>query len=528
MSAIEHDLAAFSAAVGQGLTLSDAELKLVEAIFFGDKANLGSGENAEDVRADVLRRLCIHAGRVWGGQPGRFRIEGGRILGRNLQLTGLRLDFGLQFRDTELPRLVLQDTRLLALELLGGRADRIDADRVDVAHDVVLGGGFACDPGGAWFRSAFIGGDFNCGGGHFLAKQGPSLMLDGTRIGGRLYLRKEKSVDFHATGGVFGRSTQITGAVLCNKGRFDREFDFTRAQVHGDFGLKGAKIGLASHQPDQISDANLLLGGMRIAGELSLNETTFEGPKLVLARTQVEKTLRWDLRRTEHANTGPLKVDLMQARAGYLHDNPDSWHNAKVRLDGFSFDGIAIRGDGWLKKRKEWLSRQWDDLSNAWSPHPYDQVRSALLRSGHESAARAIAVERERVRLKKESLGKTTKLVRTLYGGLLGYGYKPFRFFVISLAIILVCALAYHTIRTCQLPTKAPYCGGFKSPDGGSPHYDPFLFSLDSFVPVDLGQVGSWQPREAFFAYLVAIETAIGWLFTALLLGAVTGILRRD
>src|SRR3954452_23846532 len=99
-------------AVGMGLELRGDEEILIERIYLGEQAKLGNAE----IRAEVFRRLCLHAGLVRGGQPGRIRIEGGRISGENLNLTGLRLDFGLQFKKVELPRLVLQDTRLLALE----------------------------------------------------------------------------------------------------------------------------------------------------------------------------------------------------------------------------------------------------------------------------------------------------------------------------------------------------------------------------------------------------------------------------
>jgi hypothetical protein len=513
-------LADLIVAVDEDLPLSDEETALVEAIFFGEKADLGQ----EVIRAEVFRRLCMNAGKVRGGQAGRFRIEGGQISGMNLDLTGLNLDFGLQFKDTELPRLVLQDTRLLALELLGGSAARIDADRVEVAHDVVMGAGFTCAPGGAKFRSASIGGDFNCGGGSFLAKRGPSLLLDGTRIGGRLYLRRARSVDFQASGGVLGRNVRVAGAILCTAGRFEREVDFERAQVQGDFSLKKARIGTMPSKPGKKPDTNLVLSGMHITGELSLEETTFNGPKIDLARTRVDRSLRWSVLRAK-AQTTELEVDLMQTKVGYLHDDLDRWHDAKVRLDGFSFDGVAVRDDDWLTKRKLWLKRQWD---GKWSPHPYDQLRAALQRSGHESGSRAIAVEREDVRLERENLGGLTKWGRRIYGGLLGYGYKPFRFFVISAAIVLICALIFCTIDACDLPTNADHCGQFSVPKAGAPPYDAFLFSLDAFVPVDLGQAAKWQPRQTSFAYLVAFETATGWLFTALLLGAVTGILRRD
>jgi hypothetical protein len=502
-------------AVGKGLELSGDEEILIERIYLGEQAKLGDAE----IRAEVFRRLCLHADLVRGGQPGRIRIEGGRISGENLNLTGLRLDFGLQFKKVELPCLVLQDTRLLALELKGGSAAGIDADRVEIAHGVVMGAGFTCAPDGARFRTASIGGDFNCGASSFLARRGPSLALDGARIGGRLYLRRWRNVDFRASNDVFARNVHVDGAVICTQGRFEREVDFNRAQVQGDFSLKGAEIVSAPGDPS----ARLRLEAMHVTGELSLEETAFNGPEIALARTYVGRSLRWSVQRSKVE--GELKVDLMQATVGYLHDDLQCWDGTKVRLDGFSFAGVAVTGEDWLDKRKLWLKGQWD---RKWSPHPYDQLRAALQKSGHDLAAREIAVERESVRRKEESVDRPTKLASAIYGGLLGYGYKPFRFFLISAAIILACGVVYYTIATCRLPTTAAQCGGFSTPGKGAAHYDAFLFSLDAFVPVDLGQTGTWQPLRPFFSYLVAFETATGWLFTALLLGAVTGILRRD
>lgn len=54
------------------------------------------------------------------------------------------------------------------------------------------------------------------------------------------------------------------------------------------------------------------------------------------------------------------------------------------------------------------------------------------------------------------------------------------------------------------------------------------MFSLDAFIPIDLNQVGAWVPTGTLFSYLIALETALGWLLAGLLLGAITGILRRD
>jgi hypothetical protein len=546
--------------IGDGLPdpdepeLRDGEKAMVRDLFEGSQATLGP----DNIRAVVLRRLCMHSDMVRGGQPGRFWIKGGVIEGTppvdpdtqdppNLNLTGLHLDFGLQFKDVDLPHLVLSDARLLSLELLGGSAAGIEGDRLEIAHDFLMGGSFTSTDA-IFLRSADIGGDLNCSGGRFEPECGPSLMLDGARIGGRLYLQKD-GPDFHAKHGVYGHNTRISGAVICTHGRFDREFEFPQAQVQGDFVLDHADIGSQKKNKKGQLNALLLLHGMHVSGVLSMLETNFHGPLILLSRTRVDGTMRWGVKRTDPAAES-LEVDLTQAHFGYLEDDLDRWHEAEMRLEGFTFDGVAVGGKNWLQDRKAWLNLQ---PEGRWSPDPYDQMRAALQKSGHEADAREIAVEREEVRGTKGGLSWLGKRVHWLYGLLLGYGYKPFRFFVASALIVLVCwgvftgfGLFSFGLETCnrtneianaekaaktggtdsaKLPTD---CGGFAFPSNEAAPYHSFLFALDAFVPVDLGQTSEWHPRANGYIYVLTAEIALGWLFAGLLLGAVTGVLRRD
>jgi len=508
--------------VGDGLSLSESEQALVRDLSAGARAE----QPGATIRGEVLRRVFTHADLVSGGQPGRFCIEGVTVTGDDkgaLDLTGLKLDFGLQFDNAELPTLVLQDTRLLALELRGGSAARIKADRIEIAHDLVTTDNFTCR-GGFTLRSASIGGDLNCDGSEFLPKSGTSIMLDGARIGGRLFLGLKGNLRFHASTGVYGRNMRVAGGIICSGGQFDREVNLTRTQVDGDLRFLRADIGSVPATKDGAPDGELLLGSMHISGELSLAETNFHGPRVVLSRTHVERSLRWSLKRTA-PHCEELLVDLMQARVGYLHDDCDKWHGATVRLDGFSFDGIAVRGDRWLQERKDWLDSQ---PPGKWSPYPYGQVRAALLSSGYESAARKIAVERERVRQTKGRLSSPGQVVHWLYGKLFGYGYKPLPFFLAAVFVVLGFGFLFSTIPMCAAGAAAGSCNGFAFPAAHSPSFDWFLFSLDAFTPIDLGQTGAWNPNGSWYPYAVAVETSLGWLFAGLLLGAVTGILRRD
>jgi hypothetical protein len=509
--------------VGDGLGLSESEEGLVRDLYEGKLAKYPG----ETIRGEVLRRTFMHADLVSGGQPGRFCIEGMTVIGKGkskkLDLTGLKLDFSLQFRGVELPTLVLEDTRLLALELLGGSAAGLKADRIEIAHDLVTTDNFTCR-GGFTLRSASIGGDLNCDGSQFLPNKGTSIMLDGARIGGRLFLGKKGNLRFRASTGVYGRNMRVAGGIICSDGQFDREVNLTRAQVDGDLRFLRADIGSVPATEDGAPDGELLLGSMHIGGDLSLAETNFHGPRVVLSRTRVEGSLRWSLERTA-PHSEKLLVDLMQARVDYLHDDCSKWHGATVHLDGFSFDGVAADGDRWLQKRKDWLDSQ---PPGEWSPYPYGQVRAALLSSGYESAAREIAIERERVRQRKGRLTKAGRMVHCLYGKLFGYGYKPLPFFLVAVVAVFGFGLLFSTIPKCPAGAAAGSCDGFAFPAAHSPTFDWFLFSLDAFTPIDLGQTGAWNSNGSWYPYAVALETSLGWLFAGLLLGAVTGILRRD
>jgi hypothetical protein len=505
--------------VGDGLDLHDSEEGLVRDLHAGEPA----GHPGATIRAEVLRRVFMHADMVSGGQPGRFCIEGVTVTGDDegeLDLTGLQLDFGLRFSSVELPTLVLEDTRLLALELHRGSADGIKGDRVEVEHDIVTKD-FTCK-GRLTLRSASIGGDLNCDG-EFCPNSGPSFMLDGARIGGRIFMKGVEGARFHASKGVHGNNMRVAGGIICSGGRFDREVVLTRTQVESDVRFLGAEIGRVPAVEGDNPDGELLLGSMHVGGELSLYETNFHGPRIVLSRTTVERSLRWSLKRAPHAEN--LLVDLMQARVGYLHDDCNRWHGATVRLDGFSFDGVAVRNEDWLEQRKQWLDSQ---PPGKWSPYPYGQLRAALQSSGYETAAREIAVERERVRQKKGRLTVAGRAVHWLYGKLFGYGYKPLPFFLAAVVVVLGFAGLFSTIPMCAASAAAGSCDGFAFPAAHSPAFNSVLFSLDAFTPIDLGQTGAWNPNGSWYPFAVALETSLGWLFAGLLLGAVTGILRRD
>ena len=519
-------------------TLSAPERDLVTELHRHREASLPTDAT---VRSSVIRSLCLHADLLAGTQLGELRIAGGTVSGP-LDLVGLRLDMALRFHGTRFEeRLELKDARILSIELHGGSAGGIRADRIEIGHDLVISGGFTC-MGPLRLRSANIGGDLNLMGASFIAPPGrPSIQFDGAHIGRCLF--SSRAARFHANNGVYGLNSRIGGGFLAGHGRFDRELNLTRAEIEGLVSLRRAVVGGAMTDGEDLEKTALHLDGIVVSGDLDLRRTTVGGSRVLLRRARVAGRLAWDLRGLPDRGDVPLRVELEQAQVRMLDDPElDAWDRVEVSLDGFDFDAVAIPNESewhehrhelpnlisqpkWLWRRLEWLNQQ----PEGWSPHPYDQLRRAFLNSGEDSAARETAIRRERVRRDRGGLGQFAGWANAIYGLVLGYGYKPSRFFLVSALIVLFFFGLYEVgLDACDPNATNPTCGSFLPPDGGAPPFQAMMFSLDAFIPIDLNQVDAWVPTGTILPYLVALETALGWLLAGLLLGAVTGILRRD
>jgi hypothetical protein len=514
-----------------GVSPTATEISAVRAIWRGEPARLGKDD---ELRACVVRAVCLHPTMAPAGQLGRLWIKGGKVTGE-LNLTGYKLDFAVRFEDTELGKLVLTDTRVVALEILGGSCAGIAADRLDVAHDLVMGNGLRTT-GPVQMPSAIIAGDLNFGGASLCPTgDAPSLLFDGARIGARVYMRssgpKENKHPFRAKHGVYGRNSRIAGGVICANAHFEREVVFERAQVQGEFSLFRATVG-----------KELNLDAAQIARDLTMNGTTINSPKVSMARARVGGTLTWEVLRTVG---GDFEVDLTQAHVGYLNDDLSRWHNAKLTFEGVSFDGIKVEGtvrhltsvrhwfdegrklhfvrkqiwlpewvrkedDSWLGARRRWLASQKGD----WSADPYDRTAAALARAGQAPTARAIAIEREVRRRKNSRL--LDRPPSWLFGLLIGHGYRAL--YAVGWALLGV-VLAYATL---------PHAAKSYTPKADAPPFNAALYALDAFLPIDLKYVANWTPNGDTASYITAATIALGWLVAALLIAAVTGLIRRD
>jgi hypothetical protein len=240
----------------------EAERRTIEAFCGGAEADL---QDLEPLSANFLRQLCSGAIPDAAPGPAGLRLRHAEVK-EKLDLTGLQLGYALWLRDSELAELVLTDTQLLTLNLAGSSCAGMTGDRLAIERGMLLSKKFT-STGRVALRDASVGGDLNCIGAQFLggtAKRS-ALLLDGARIGGRLFLRNDvrggkQVIPFRVEGRVQAISIKIEGALVCHHATFHNP-----GGTALDFG--SAKVGSGGSFP-----------GCTIHGNVSLANATFAGP----------------------------------------------------------------------------------------------------------------------------------------------------------------------------------------------------------------------------------------------------------
>ena len=247
---------------------------------------------------------------------------------------------------------------------------------------------------------------------------------------------------------------------------------------------------------------------------------------------------------------------------GVLIDDATCWKGEGVSdlvLDGFSYGRVAGTAPTNSDTRIKWLKRQRiDHLSTAFRPQPWEQVISVLRTMGHPDSARRVAMEKQWQMLRVARAQFPNRgahwsyasrciglIFKWLYGALVGFGYKPGRLLLVMVNVWLVFGLAFwwasspytspifpssslfvaakEADRSCATPTTTDIgrCGPASA-------FQPVLYSADALLPPDLGYQSNFKPANIGLGWMVAAETFFGWLGIALLIAALTNLIKKD
>ena len=214
--------------------------------------------------------------------------------------------------------------RVLALDLEGSSCRGVHADRITVKHGLSAGAGFHAK-GRFYLPSARVGGDLNLQGASLDSEHGwASLLVDGARIDGRLYLRSVKHHKFTALNGIHAQGVVVGGNVRCDGAELCQEVNLTRARISGSLMLQSATIGGA-----------FTAQGIQVDGDTSFWKARINGPSLSLRQARVNGSLVWRAVKRQIIPRPTLQIDLRQAHVGYLDDAAQDWREPAAEVRRF-------------------------------------------------------------------------------------------------------------------------------------------------------------------------------------------------
>jgi hypothetical protein len=512
-----------------------------------------------------------------GGKPERLAIDlSGAVIHGDLALLTRTLGWVCLLGADVGGNLVCTDGRF---ENSGGQA--LLCDHIKVAGNVLLNNEFHAT-GAVRFVDAVIGGNLICSGAQFETSGDEALACDKIEVAGNVFLNDK----FHARGAVVFFLAKTGGSFFCYGGRFENPGGLAlvcdRAEIVGDlsFGDRPGRSPNKAAGPGLHASGTVRLVGTRVGGNLDWATATIDNAR--------DTALQCDLARIEGVfitsgfGSAVGQVVLSDMHVGVLWDDPQSWKRVRgeLVLDGFRYDRIAGAPTN-AYARIEWLKQQpRSHLTTEFRPQPWEQLISALRAMGHPREARVIAIEKQqhmfdaaRMQLSEkprwsgpseachwlaERIG--WQLKKWLIGDLIGFGYAPQRLLLVMVGLWAVFGLGYlwasstgqgrlqpacsvfiaakevgsgivsANVPVAQSQTK-PAAGG-ADPCGPTGRFDPFLYSADALLPIDLGYQSSFKPADTgwggFFRWIAGLEVALGWLGIGLLIAALTNLIKKE
>jgi hypothetical protein len=518
--------------------LTQAELKVLRAAPKGEMAWCGPSAKDDDpandparadewahereIRADLIRWLCVDREAASAIDPKGVRVHAARITGA-LDLSFVSVPFPLRPRHcrfTDDANLTSVD--LAALNLAGSRVLSVTADRANVKGSVFLRDGFSAE-GEVRLLGAQIGGDLDCSGGTFKNPGGNALHADRADVKGSVFL----SDGFSAEGEVRLLGAQIGGDLTCSGGTFKNPgkdaLSFHNAEVEGGTYLRRGFT----------AEGEVGLVGAQIGGDLTCTGGKF--CRVGVQRAAITGALFWH--GVEVAETTTL--DLTNASAGSLIDDEMSWPSkGKLFLDGFVYGHISGDSPRDAKTRLRWLERQ-----DPFTPKPYRQLAKVLRETGDDSGARKVLFDMERRRRQMEDRRWYTRLWGWVLKCMIGYGFYSWLalLWLVGLTIVGWGLFRHGYFSGAMAPAdKDAYCH-FRAKGWAPNHYQRFtasIYSLENSLPfVNLGQKDHWTPDpnprasprfSAFLRWFRWGQVLLGWLLATLFVAGVTGVVRKE
>jgi hypothetical protein len=405
---------------------------------------------------------------------------------------------------------------------------------------------------------ARIGGNLLFTGASLINPNGYALMAPSVSVGGRMFCGPslDNPAGFTAQGQIrlvdahVGGFLTFDGASLANPGgaaltayrltvdqdlfcgntfRADGEVRLSHGRVRSlicSGGTFTASDGSAALSAEGLSAADDVrcTDGFTAAGEVSFRgariggELTFDGATLTTpnpdrsALNLQELDAQVLVLRPQAPPAG--HVDLTHAHVRVLVDPEAAWPQS-LGLWGFVYEVLSEHPKIDVTARLAWLERD----PRGYAPQPYEQLAAAYRRAGRDDDARRVAIAKQRRRRKERHL--LGRLWGVLLDGLVGYGYRTWLGGLWLLGLLLVGWVVFARAYPAQMtPTNLP--------GEPLPHFQPFMYALDTLLPVvDLHQQDNWIPH-GLAQWWAWVSILAGWVLTAAVAAALTGLIKKE
>ena len=525
-----------------------------------DPAHAGDWQTQRQIRASLIRWLCVDHEALGLIDPKGIRVMGARIMGGlDLSLVSVPIPLALDNCVFAEP-INLGGAEIPDLELDGSYTGEIHASGLTVRNNLSMGKGFHA-VGAIFLDHAKIGLDLDFGGATLRYSKDPAEpFLDRLRVtlfayliqvGGNVWLNR----GFESYGAVDLGGARIGGNLHFDSGRFinpdNVAISVPGASIEGviylaSFGSGGdvEVNGVANFSYDRIADS-FIVDHARFLGAPGAQHG-FIGANMSIARAFI-----WHNATLQNG----AQLDLGDASVGLLLDDETSWPDSgKLIIDRFTYNGLSSEPGGLpsgraqhrpaeidaVDSRLKWLALQ----PAGFRSQPFNELAKYYSASGDSAAAVTVYIAEEDDRYSRMGVWGG------LWGGFLkatiGYGHRPLLAFYWSVLVILVGWAAVLMgkragVMRLTWPENSPPPSGDHAAG-----LHPLLYSLDVFLPfVNLHQEHYWWPDEAskgeceiagrrievrgstLRAYLW-VQIIAGWVLSAIFIAGITGLIKND
>ncbi|MEV5000456.1 hypothetical protein [Nocardioides sp. LML1-1-1.1] len=393
-----------------------------------------------------------------------------------------------------------------------------------------------------------------------------AVLLSASRIGTQLALRGVRLNGATDTGwSLVAQNLQVDSDVFLDGG-FEATGAITLhgARIAGQLGMVGARVHGRSDQGWSLDGQDLRIGqgaflrdGFEMAGPLNLDGAEIGGQlSMRAARLGGHTDQGWSVngRNLRVAHDALLGPDLQLAGSLYLVGS--RFHRLAVAAGATEPPPLANVA-GWQlgdligrPRTDPGCAARW--LDSQTTAQPWQELANLYDRIGQPSDARWI---RYRSAVRSARHGSRSSRVASWFSRwTTGHGYYPVRRTLTCLLAVFVIALLLSSQRTDDFTTATTATirqavlddqrvAGATNPaavPGRVPasawderwdvaQFQPLTYALSTAVPTTSSATSQpWTPRTGWLSAVLAVLRALSWIFTALFLAGITGLLRKQ